>query len=468
MESFRLKVTWWIALVLFGLMFVTLVAFNIYAIHEVGHHSLTRMKTLSRAVLAEAKTALGRDETISAATFARVDASLEILDPKGRLEYAVFDDADRIIHLSPHFGRIDDPSVLRAEPEDLMIRSIPSSGSSGAVEDLFSEWHFLMLNRGQNLTVVVSDREDYESLERFATGFLVVTLLAALVSIPCGYLLSRRILVPLAAMQNAVQEVRQGNLDARIPLPKGKDEIVEMAQSLNHTFADLAALLDGMRRFCADAAHELKTPLTALRGNLEVCLAKERTAEEYQMVLGESVAEIASLSSMVHDLLLLSISGDRCRTASFREMAPGPLFREVTVQLALLAEEKQVQLATEIDDDLCIAGDEKLLPRVCYNLVDNAIRYSPTGATVAVRWARKGDEAVLTVTDTGIGIAAENHERIFERFHQVDESRSRGTGLGLAIVKWIAELHDGRVDVVSELGQGATFRVHLPLPGTQG
>lgn len=467
MKSFRLRVTWWIALVLFGLMFVSLVAFNIYAIHEVAHHASSRMKTLSRAVLNEMQTAYKQGKPVTDATFSRVDASLGVLDPKGRLEYAVFTADGAMLHRSPHFGRLDDPSVLLAKPEDLMIRAIRSPDEDEVVGDLFSEWHFLMLNRGQDHVVLVSDREDYESLERFASGFLIVTLLAALFSIPCGYLLSRRILVPLAAIQDAVQEVRQGNLQARVPVPRSQDEIARLAESLNQTFADLENLLDGMSRFCADAAHELRTPLTALRGNLEVCLAKVRTPEEYQMALSEGVAEAAALSSMVHDLLLLSISGDRRRTASLRELAPGSLFRETTLQLSLLAEEKQIQLTSQIDDELTIRGDEKLLPRVCYNLVDNAIRYSPSGGTIAVTWSRAGDEAVLAVADAGIGIAPEDHERIFERFHQVDESRSRGTGLGLAIVKWIVELHDGHIEVQSELGQGATFRVCLPLPDSQ-
>jgi signal transduction histidine kinase len=179
-------------------------------------------------------------------------------------------------------------------------------------------------------------------------------------------------------------------------------------------------------------------------------------------VLGESVAEIVSLSNMVHDLLLLSVSGDRCRTASHGDLCPGPLFREVVANLSIVAEERDVRLEQEIDDDLRVMGDESLLPRICYNLLDNALRYAPAGSSIAVRWTREGDRAVLTVADQGPGIAPEEQEKIFERFYQVDESRNRGTGLGLAIVKWIAELHDGSVAVTSLPGEGATFRVGFP------
>jgi signal transduction histidine kinase len=130
--------------------------------------------------------------------------------------------------------------------------------------------------------------------------------------------------------------------------------------------------------------------------------------------------------------------------------------------LSIVAEERDVRLEQEIDDDLRVMGDESLLPRICYNLLDNALRYAPAGSSIAVRWTREGDRAVLTVADQGPGIAPEEQEKIFERFYQVDESRNRGTGLGLAIVKWIAELHDGSVAVTSLPGEGATFRVGFP------
>ena len=460
MKSFQLRVTCWIALALFGLMFVSLVAFNIYAIHEVLHQSRKDMKTLSRVVLSEIAAKQAAGERVLPESFQRIDQSLATLDPDNPIAYAVFTATGELVHQTAGFETIADQSVLTGDSEDLVIQRIASTGGPG---ELLSEWHVLLRNRAHGYTVLVSDLEDYESVERFLSGFAVVVLLAALLSVPCGYLLSRRILVPLAAIQTTIREVRQGNLEARVPAPKSRDEIAELAQALNHTFADLDALLDGMRRFCADAAHELKTPLTALRGNLEVCLTKERSAEEYQILLAESVAEIASLSAMVHDLLLLSISGDRRRTASHHELAPGHLFREVTGHLSVLAEENQVQFEQQIDDHLAISGDEALLPRICGNLLDNAIRFAPPGSRVTVRWQEENGEAVLTVTDTGPGIAPEDQERIFERFYQVAESRSRGTGLGLAIVKWIAELHDGRVTVESAPGEGATFRVHLPV-----
>jgi heavy metal sensor kinase len=463
-KSFQFRVTCWIALALFGLMFVSLVVFNIYAIHEVLHQSRKGMKTLSRVVLSEIETKQAAGETISPESFRGIDQSLATLAPNSPIAYAVFTTAGELVHRTARFEGLADRSLLEGESEDLVVQRIASTGGVG---ELLSEWHVLLRNQAHGYTVLVSDLEDYESVERFLSGFAIIVLLAALLSVPCGYLLSRRILVPLAAVETTIREVRQGNLEARVPVPKTKDEIAELARALNHTFADLDALLDGMRRFCADAAHELKTPLTALRGNLEVCLAKERNEAEYQAVLAESVTEIASLSAMVHDLLLLSISGDRRRTASHHELAPGPLFREVAGQLSMLAEEKQVQFEQQIDDDLVISGDEALLPRICGNLLDNAIRFAPAGSRVAVRWQEENGEAVLTVADHGPGVAPEDQERIFERFYQVAESRSRGTGLGLAIVKWIAELHDGRVTIESTPGEGATFRVHLPVRAEQ-
>jgi signal transduction histidine kinase len=459
MKSFQLRVTWWIALALFTLMFFTLVAFNIYAIHEVLHQAKKNMRTLSRTVLTRVTDAKERGEPLGPRIFGSIDEGLEVLDPRGPIAYALFTDTGKLIHRTSDYLLPADRDALEGPVDTMVLRSVESPGGPG---NLLSEWHLLYRTRRNGYLVLVSDREDYESVERFANGFLVILLLAAVLSIPCGYALSRRILVPLAAIHGTIQEVRGGNLKARVPVPRARDEIAQLARDLNRTFADLETLLDGMRRFCADAAHELKTPLTALRGNLEVCLAKDRTPEEYRMVLGESVAEIASLSTMVHDLLLLSVSGDRCRTASHRNVCPGPLFREIVGNLTILAEEHKVRLENEIDDALQIMGDEALLPRICYNLLDNALRYAPEGSSIMVRWERQGDNAVLTVTDQGPGIDPKDREKIFERFYQVDESRNRGTGLGLAIVKWIAELHDGSATVESSTGKGASFRVCFP------
>jgi signal transduction histidine kinase len=460
-KSFQVRVTCWIAMALFALMFVSLVAFNIYAIHDVLHQAKKNLKTLSRTILADIAERIERGEEVDAACFQGIDSGLEKLYLAGPRAYAVLDHEGRLIHQTADFEPLIDSDVLDQESENLIVRRVTSTGGPG---EILSQWHVLLVNRAHGFTVIVSDREDYESVERFITGFLVIVLLAAGLSIPSGYLLSRRILVPLSAIQTTIQEVRLGHLDARVPIPASSDEIAELASGLNQTFADLEALLDGMRRFCADAAHELKTPLTALRGNLEVCLGKERSPEEYQQVLGESVAEIASLSAMVHDLLLVSVSGDRERRANHQLVEPGPLFREAVLQLSVLSEERQVWVEEDIDDELRIRGDETLLPRICYNLLSNALRFAPDQSSVTVRWAEENGEAVLTVSDHGRGIAPDEQERIFERFYQVDESRSRGTGLGLAIVKWIVDLHDARIAVESDIGQGATFRVSFALP----
>ena len=462
MKSFQFRVTCWIALALFALMFVSLIAFNAYAIHEVLHNSRKHMKGFSRVLLDEVGDWREAGKEVTRETFRRIDSGLEVLDPEGPLAYAVFAADGALVHQTSDFDSIADPAMLSGRPETLMIRRIASTGGT---DNLLSEWHLLFRNRAHGYTVLVSDREDYESVERFLNGFLVVLLLATALAIPCGHALSKRILVPLAAVRDTIREVRQGDLGARVPVPATRDEIAELAEALNRTFADLQHLLAGMQRFCADAAHELKTPLTALRGNLEVCLARRRTEQEYQAVLGESVAEIAALSAMVHDLLLLSVSGDRRRTAALRPMAPGPLFRDVAGQLSVLAEEGSVKVCARIDDTVQIRGDETLLPRVCCNLLDNAIHFAPPGSTVELLWRRGDGEAVLSVSDQGPGIDPKDQERIFERFYQVGESRTRGTGLGLAIVKWIAELHDARVAVESAPGQGATFRVSFPAVG---
>jgi len=461
MKSFQAKITCWIAAGLFAFMFVIMVAFNAYAIHEVAHIAKTRMKVISRSILRElADQGVPTGGPIPTDVTDLITERLAFVSETNVLAYAVVSRDHRILYSTPGFNLPRDPRFLAKEHKRIFLHSV---GSGEHVDELFSEWHFMFRYAGDDFVVFTSDAGNYELFERMIQGTGIVLALALLLAVPCGYALSRRILRPLAAIGEATERVRAGNLTARIPSPNSHDEIERLVDDLNATFAELEESLTRSSQFSADAAHELKTPLTALRGNLEVCLGRERTPEEYQMVLAEAIEEVVSLSGLVKDLLLMATPGEPGRQRQFTTFDFAAEAADIVEHLAHFAEEKRVCVETELPAEVPIHGDQALLPRVCYNLCHNAIRFSPPGSTVTVSLRVTGDDIVLAVADQGLGIEPEEQERIFERFYQVDGSRSTGSGLGLAIAAWVVELHGGRIDVVSEPNQGSTFTVRLPM-----
>ena len=274
---------------------------------------------------------------------------------------------------------------------------------------------------------------------------------------------SRKILNPLDAIGAAVQRIRAGDLAARIARPESDDEVSRLIDTLNLTFDELQASFHRIQRFSADAAHELNTPLTAIRGNLEVCLGRERMVDEYQTVLAESVEQISSLSRLLRDLLLLAKPGSPQQKEHFTPVDCSAMAERAAEQAQLHGDSVGVRVVREIEPGLVLAGNESLLLRLCYNLIHNGIRFSPAGSVVTVKLQRQGDAAVLEVMDRGIGIRPEDQAKIFEQFFPVEKSRNTGNGLGLSIVKWIVDLHGGRIEVESEPDCGALFRVTLPM-----
>ncbi|MBT4822362.1 MAG: HAMP domain-containing histidine kinase [Lentisphaerae bacterium] len=462
MKSFQFKITCWIAFGFFSLMFLILIAFNGYAIHEVAHSAKRRMKTISRGILRELETYdTPSSGPIPESTITMVNEKLAFIDQEGRVAYAIVSKEHAVLYRTPGFNIPIDETFLARPHGRLFLHEVKSGGDE--LEDALSEWHFLFRYEGDSFTIFASDRGDYELLERFLEGLAAALILALMFALPSGYLLSRKILAPLHAIDAAAEQLRAGNLDARVVTRKQDDEISRLINTLNLTFAALQRSIDQISQFSADAAHELNTPLTVLRGQLEVCLGRERTVHEYQTVLADSVEQIISLSRMLKDLLLLAGPGRERHRKAFSLTDWSLAVEDTVTSLEMVAAGGNTRVRSNIEPEVQLVGDAPLLQRLCYNLIYNAIRFSPVGGTVTVRLRRVLDTAVFEVKDQGIGIKDEDQKKIFERFYQVDESRNTGTGLGLSLVKWIAEMHDGQIEVESELGNGSLFRVTLPM-----
>jgi heavy metal sensor kinase len=293
-------------------------------------------------------------------------------------------------------------------------------------------------------------------------------------AIPCavglavagGYLLAGRMLAPVGALADTARKITAESLSARLPVVNPGDEFGRLATVFNETLARLDAAFEQLRRFTADASHELRTPLTAIRSVGEVALQRSLSAEGYREVVGSMLEEVDRLTRLVENLLLLTraeagrIPLTRV-TVDLRELVAA-----VSDGLRVLAEEKNQDLTVQVDGGVTAHCDPGVLRQGITNLLYNAIKYTPQHGVIRVAaTSTVGGDAVIEVQDTGPGIPAADHQRVFERFYRVDRARSRqtgGTGLGLAIARWAVEANGGRIELESLEGRGTLFRVVLP------
>jgi len=227
-----------------------------------------------------------------------------------------------------------------------------------------------------------------------------------------------------------------------------------------------------VKQFSGDASHELRTPLTILKGETEVGLRWAKQPDEFRKILESSMEEIDRMSRIIDDLLLLAKSESGQKPLAIKELSLSDLLQELYLQGRTLAEAKgiEVLLHPNVTEEIRIRGDELRLRQVFLNLITNAIKYTPDHGRVEISLDVAGDEVVVTVSDTGVGIAPEHLPHIFERFYRIDSARNRqdgGTGLGLAIVQSFVKAHQGRIEVNSLPGQGSSFAIFLPVAGPQ-
>lgn len=305
-------------------------------------------------------------------------------------------------------------------------------------------------------------------LRQVAIGLLTIGGAVWLVTMFISWLLLKHWLQALTNLKDAARQMSAGQLTRqRVHVPPHDAEIASLSQSINHLLDHLESAHSTQQRFIADASHELRTPLTILRGEIEVALRKPRSADEYREVLQSNKEEIESLSRLTDNLLILA-RADAGQLAQHRdEVDVLDVVRDVATKLQPIAEKRNVTLDIASDSDTKLLGDRTQLERVLFNLIDNAISYSPAEETVSITITRSDTQMRVEVCDAGPGIPPEHLPHLFERFYRADQSRSReqeGAGLGLAIVKTFVEAHGGTVSASSVIGQGATFVVLLPVP----
>ncbi len=283
------------------------------------------------------------------------------------------------------------------------------------------------------------------------------------VAVLAGFFVTRQALRPVAASIRAAQQLNPDDLSARLPRTGAKDEIDLLAATINDLLDRLSRYHEQVIRFTADASHELRGPLAAMRAGVEVALQQPRSADDYRETLESLGEQCQHLTDLVNKLLMLA-RADAGQIELRREAVDlAAVVDEAIETYRPLADEKGVVLDWKGSEPVGCVGDRMRLSQLVMNLLDNAIKYTEPGGTVRLALAAEGPRAAITVEDTGIGIGADRLPHIFERFYQVDPSRSEaGSGLGLSICRWVASAHSGSIDVTSQPGRGTRFRVSLP------
>jgi two-component system, OmpR family, sensor kinase len=316
------------------------------------------------------------------------------------------------------------------------------------------------------------------SIAELPAQLLLGTIIALLpmillISVGAAYIIAPSVLRPVDQLIREVEAITDGrSLHRRLPADTSTDELSRLSVTVNAMLARLENSFGALRRFTADASHELKTPLTVLRADVERAMHPSTRRDERMVALEEALQETARMSDLVDSLLTLARADEGRFDIHRTPVEVEPLVREVYETAVILGEHAGLTMGLPVLEDAVVMGDRIRLRQLLLNLVTNAIKYTPRGGQVEVSVTRRiPDEITIAVRDTGIGIAAADLPHIFERFWRADRARSRGSerggfGLGLSIAQWIVQAHGGTISVQSRLGRGSVFTVVLPAAPT--
>jgi heavy metal sensor kinase len=299
----------------------------------------------------------------------------------------------------------------------------------------------------------------------FRNSLLLLAPVVILLAAVGGHVMSRKALRPVAQLASEARRINDRNLDIRLPVPRAADEISDLSRTLNQMLERIDKAFASVRTFTGNASHELRTPIALLRTEIEVALYRPRDSEEYRAILGRLHAETVRMTTLVENLLSLARADGGAEAIALAPIQVNAIFRQMSDAWNSAMKRAMLDFRVETpDQNLFVLGDKHGVSRLLSILLENSSKYTPPGGAVRLCVTMEDERITLSVADTGIGIAPEHTERIFDRFYRAlseSESFPEGSGLGLSLAKWIAERHGTRLRVQSEVGKGSRFSFAL-------
>jgi len=479
LRSLRFKLTLWYVLIL-GVLLTSFSGFLYFTLSKSLYRDVdNKLRSLAELIASESSSPLSKF------SFGTIDQALEAsmnLKPIGKF-IQVLDESGNIGRKSDNLRNVQLPISLNALKN--ASKGSNTFETNRTIENTPLRIMTFPVVENGHVTKIVQIASSLEGVEDALNKLFLILI----ISVPStlilaslgGQFLAHKALKPVDDITQTARMITSKNLNRRINPPKVKDEISRLIETFNEMISRLDQSFQQMKQFSSDASHELKTPLTILKGEVEVMLRKERTSHEYQQTLKSNLEEINRMSQIVEDLLTLSKADTGEIGLNKEDINLTEILNEVVAQMNRLASSKKLDLSSSNhDENIHLFGDALRLRELFINLIENGIKYTEEGGSIRIflqkvssarnqsGWLEreKGELVKIIVSDTGIGIAQEDQERIFDRFFRVDKARSReqgGSGLGLSICKWIVEAHQGDIEVESELGKGSSFIVRLPL-----
>ncbi len=357
--------------------------------------------------------------------------------------------------------------------ENLDLPSPAALPQAGSIGDFHQGAHhvrtlaFPIVARGERYSVQtgISLDKSMALLANFRTNLMLLTPIMILLAAVGGHAMSRKALRPVAELAAEVQRINDRNLDTRLPISSAKDEISDLSGTLNQMLERIDRAFSSVRAFTGNASHELRTPIALLRTEIEVALFRPRGTEEYRAVLGRLHEETIRMTSIVENLLSLARADGGAEAIALVPVRVGDLLGQTAETWKSAMSRALLDFNVDVpDNDLLVLGDAHSILRLLSILVENASKYTPPGGSVRLSARTTESRVVLSVLDTGIGIAPEQRNRIFDRFFRAapaDLPVPAGSGLGLSLAKWIAERHGTELLVESVPGRGSCFSFSL-------
>ncbi len=481
LRSLRFKLTLWYVLIL-GILLISFSNFLYFTLSKSLHRDVdNKLRSLAELIASESSSPLSKF------SFGTIDQTLEAsmnLKPIGKF-IQVLDESGNIGRKSDNLRNVQLPISLNALKN--ASKGLITFETNRTIGNTPLRIMTFPVVENSHVTKIVQIASSLEGVEDALNKLFLILIISVpstlLLASLGGQFLAHKALKPVDNITQTARMITSKNLNQRINPPKVKDEISRLIETFNEMISRLDQSFRQMKQFSSDASHELKTPLTILKGEVEVMLRKERTSQEYQQTLKSNLEEINRMSQIVEDLLILSKADTGEIRLDKEDINLTEILNEVVAQMDRLAECKKLHLsASNHHQEIHIFGDALRLRELFINLIENGIKYTEEGGSIRIILQKefpppvrdqsdrvereKGEFVKIIVSDSGIGIAKEDQERIFDRFFRVDKARSReqgGSGLGLSICKWIVEAHQGEIEVESELGKGSSFIIRLPL-----